>query len=88
LATRMLSPDGACDGVTVPFGRPRKYAGTTIEVTDLGHVKALKQAGYTVGDTAGPPAKASGYVCPVDGFKSFFKICKCGAECVRPDPTA
>lgn len=88
MATRMLSPDGAADAVTVPFGLARRYAGTTIEVSDLGHVKALKQAGYTVGDTSGPPPRSSTWVCPACSFHSFFRLCKCGAECDRPDLVA
>lgn len=85
MATRMLSPDGACDGVTVPFGRGRRYAGTTIEVTDPGHVKALKQAGYTVGDTGGVPVTSGGYTCAECGFSAFFKACgRCGGSCERP----
>lgn len=83
---RLLSPDDACIGVDVPYGRSRSYEGTTIDVSDPSHVKLLRQAGYTLADTAGRPSKAPGFECLDCGFQSFFRLCsKCGSECERPD---
>lgn len=86
---RLLSPDDACISVDVPFGRARRYDGRSIEVTDSQHARALRQAGYTVADVSGSPAKASGFICPGCGFKGFFKTCgRCGGACERPDIVA
>lgn len=87
--SRMLSPDDACRGVDVPFGRGRRYDGQTIEVTDLSHVRALKEAGYTMASTAGAPLRSGGFECLECGFQSFFRLCsRCGATCERPDLVA
>lgn len=87
--SRLLSPDDKCVGVTVPFGRGQKYNGKTIEVSDPSHVRALRQAGYTMADMGGAPIKSGGYECSACSFQSYFKLCsRCGAECDRPDLVA
>ena len=89
MATRMLSPDGACKGVTVPFGRSRRYVGRTVNVSDPSHERALREAGYTVADVSGGPSRAAGFVCPTCDFSSFFRLCsRCGGVCERPDLAA
>lgn len=90
MTTRLLSLDDACEGVTVPFGRKRRYAGTTVTVDDPLHVRALREAGYTVADTSGPPVrKAAGFECLSCSFASFFRLCsRCGSVCERPDLVA
>lgn len=86
---RLLSPDDACRGVDVPFGRGRHYEGTTIDVSDPGHVKALRKAGYTLADTGGVPVRRGGYECRPCGFASYFRKCsRCGGTCDRPDLVA
>lgn len=86
MATRLLSPDHGCEGVTVQNdGIRRRYSGTTVEVSDSSHVRALRAAGYTVADTGGPPVKRGGFECKPCGFKSFFRLCsRCGKTCERP----
>lgn len=87
--SRMLSPDDACRGVTLPVGTGRqRYGGQSIDVSEPSHIKALRQVGYTIADTSGVPVKAAGFVCTACSFKSFFRLCKCGAECERPDLAA
>lgn len=83
--SRLLSPGDHCRAVDVPFGRGRRYEGTVIEVTDPGHIRALKQAGYTIADTAGAPAsRSSGFECGACGFKAWFRTCsRCGSDCER-----
>lgn len=91
MATRLLSPDGKCDGATVEgsWGRRRRYAGTTITVSDPADVRALRREGYTVADAAGAPARTDGYKCADCGFKGYFKTCgRCGGTCDRPDIVA
>lgn len=83
---RLLSPDDACVEVDVPIGRGRRYSGTTIDVVDPSHVRALCAAGYTVADTAGQPVRRGGFECGECGFKSYFRLCsRCGGSCERPD---
>lgn len=78
--SRLLSPDDACKAVEVPFGRAQKYQGTTIEVSDPVHLRALKSAGYTVADSSGAPSRARGFSCPDCNFRSYFRLCsRCGA---------
>jgi hypothetical protein len=84
--SRLLSPDDKCVQVDAPSGR--RYSGKTLEVSDSKDIRALRAGGYTVAAVAGAPTTATGFVCRACGFKSFFKICKCGAECVRPDLAA
>lgn len=87
--SRLLSPDDRCVQVDVPFGRGRRYSGKTIEVTDPGHVRKLREAGYTVGSVAGAPARSGGFECLDCGFASFFRLCsRCGGRCDRPDIVA
>lgn len=87
--SRLLSPDDKCVQVDVPFGRGRRYSGKAIEVSDPGHIQALRQAGYTMADAAGRPSRARGFDCLSCGFKSFFRLCsRCGSECERPDVVA
>lgn len=82
---RLLSPGDHCRAVDVPFGRPRRYEGTVIEVSDPQHVRALRKAGYTVADSSGGPSQARGFECASCGRKNFFRLCgRCGAECDRP----
>jgi len=86
MSTRLLSPAGDCDGVTVQDGT--RYGGTIINVSNRRHINSLLQAGYTTGDVAGAPVRAGGFVCGC-GFRSFFRLCgRCGRECERPDIVA
>lgn len=79
--TRLLSPDGAC--VEVDTDR-RRYRGTVLEVADSRDERDLRAAGYTVGDVAGEPPKASGRRCTSCGFKGWFTTCgRCGGVCER-----
>ncbi len=88
MATRLLSPDGACEGVTVPFGRGRRYAGTTVDVSDTSHVRALRAAGYTVADISGAPSRDGGFECTECAFRAYFKTCsRCGGACERLSAT-
>lgn len=81
---RLLSPDGACVSVDVPIGHGRRYNGTVLDVTDPAHVRALREVGYTPGDVAGAPARASGFRCTECGFRAFFATCgRCGGTCQR-----
>jgi hypothetical protein len=83
---RLLSPDDACVQVNVPFGRAQQYTGKTIDVSDPGHIRALKSAGYTMAGVAGAPSRSSGYRCADCDFASFFRTCsRCGATCERPE---
>lgn len=83
---RLLSPDDACKQVDVPLGRGMRYSGTTINVPDPNHVRALKAVGYVQADVAGGPAHAAGYRCAACGFNAWFKTCgRCGAACERPE---
>lgn len=87
--TRILSPDDACHGVDVPFGRKRRYNGQVFEVSDPGHVRALREAGFSVADVSGVPSKSAGFECSECSFQSFFRLCsRCGATCERPDLVA
>ena len=44
----------------------------------------LASAGYgRAWPVAGVPRPSAGYRCPECGHGSWFKICKCGAECVK-----
>lgn len=87
---RFLSPDDACKGVTVPFGREsRRYGGNVVEVSDPAHARALKQAGFTEADISGVPSGSAGFECLECQFQSFFRLCsRCGSECERPDLVA
>lgn len=79
---KLLSPDDKCVQVDVPLGMGQRYSGQTIEVTDSNHIRALRKAGYTVGDV-GAPSRAAGFDCEC-GFKSFFRLCsRCGSECSK-----
>jgi len=76
--TRLLSPDDGCVQVNVPIGAGTQYTGRTIEVSDPTHIRALREAGYTVADTAGRPVRRGGFDCEC-GFRSFFRQCgRCG----------
>jgi hypothetical protein len=87
--SRLLSPDDACKGVDVPFGRGQRYDGNVINVSDPVHARALKAAGYTAAAISGGPARTSGYRCADCNFASFFRTCsRCGASCERPDLAA
>lgn len=88
--SRMLSPDDACRGVTLPVGTGRqRYGGQSIDVSEPSHIKALRQVGYTIADTSGAPVRRGGYHCDPCGFASYFRLCsRCGAECERPDLVA
>lgn len=77
---RLLSPDDKCLEVDV---RGLRYRGKTINVTDPVAVRQLREAGYTMADTAGVITGSVGFECDC-GFKSFFRLCsRCGAECHR-----
>lgn len=81
---RLLSPDDGCVQVKVPIGAGRQYNGRTIDVSDPAHVKALREAGYTVGDISGGPSHANGFRCTECGFQAFFTRCgRCGSACER-----
>ena len=78
---RLLSPDDRCVEVDVPFGRARRYKGTSIDVADPLHVQALRKAGYTLGDTGGAPVRGVGFECVACGRRNFFRRCgKCGHD--------
>jgi hypothetical protein len=79
---RLLSPDDACVSVKVPTGRSvAQYDGTTINVTDRAHIRALRQAGYTVAGTSSAPVRHGGYDCTECSFRSFFRRCsRCGHQ--------
>jgi hypothetical protein len=86
---RLLSPDDACKQVDVPIGRNQRYSGTTINVSDPSHVRALKAIGYTAAAVAGSPVRQGGYRCSECDFSSFFRLCsRCGGVCERPDLVA
>lgn len=74
---RLLSPDDKCLEVDV---RGLRYRGKTINVTDPVAVKQLREAGYTMADTAGVITRG-GFACEC-GFQSYFRLCsRCGSEC-------
>lgn len=84
--SRLLSPDDKCVEVDVPFGRGRRYRGTTLDVSDPGHARALRAVGYTVADTSGVPVRSGGFTCTGCGFRAWFKTCsRCGGVCERPE---
>lgn len=81
---RLLSPDDACVRVNVEVGEQRGYSGTTIDVTDPAHVKALREVGYTVGDVSPRPVRSRGFRCPDCSFRGWFRVCgRCGQVCDR-----
>lgn len=48
------------------------------------HARAHLVAGnLPLPNLAGAAARSTGYRCPDCGHGSFFKRCKCGAECVK-----
>lgn len=78
---RLLSPDDACVQVNVPIGRGQQYTGKSIDVSDPSHIKALRQAGYTLSDIGGPPSRRGGFECTACGRRNFFRRCgKCGLD--------
>ncbi len=61
-------------------GRETTY-GRIAEVSNPQHVKALRQAGYTLG-TLGGVDSSRGRVCGSCGFHAYFTACsRCGGEC-------
>jgi hypothetical protein len=86
---RLVAPNDTMREVEIQgayTGRTRRYGWQkdgTVHVESAAHVKALREAGFTVAGVSGAGA-GGGYVCTGCGFHSWFRLCsRCGGEAVR-----
>jgi hypothetical protein len=79
---REVDIQGARTGLTARYRWGRDGA---VHVSNAAHVKALKEAGFTVVGVA-PDRPRGGFICPSCGFRPWFRACsRCGSECVKDD---
>lgn len=74
--------------VDAPSGRRyRRDKGGIFDMAET-DAKALIKGGGFAPSMSGTTSRRFGFRCPDCGFGSFFRVCKCGAECVREVPDA
>lgn len=86
---RLVAPNDTMREVDIEgayTGRKTRYGwgkDGTVHVDNPAHVKALRQAGFTVAGVSSAGGRG-GFVCADCGFHSWFKLCsKCGGEGVK-----